>query len=70
MCVAPRPPSPPPAPEPLPKPTDTVKKALTQQKAPADAMSKDNTKMKKRMGRGSLRIPLSGGSGGNFPTSP
>jgi len=53
-----------------------VSNATTKQKSPTEAStdaSRDTTVAsnysRKRMGRGSLRIPLSGGSGLNFPTS-
>ena len=76
MCIAPKRPAPPPEPAPLPPPTPTVSNATTKQKSPTEAStdaSRDTTVAsnysRKRMGRGSLRIPLSGGSGLNFPTS-
>ena len=76
MCLSPRKPAPPPMPEPLPPPTPSVSNATTKQKAPTEAStdaSRDTTVAsnysRKRTGRGSLRIPLSGGSGLNFPTS-
>ena len=81
MCT-PRAPSPPPAPEPIPTPTQV---SPNQQNAPASAVKRNEdgeavgrslnratTAERKRLGRGSLRIPLasvSGGSGLNFPTS-
>ena len=75
MCVAPKMPSPPPAPEPIPAPVIT-KSVTTKQKAPKVAESGSNVGSsasnynRKRLGRGSLRIPLaSSGSGVNFPTS-
>ena len=75
MCM-PKKPAPPPAPEPLPPPTPTVSNATTKQKSPTEAStdaSKDTTVLsnysRKRTGRSSLRIPLSGGSGLNLPTS-
>ena len=85
MCVSPRKPAPPPEPAPLPPPTPTVSKATTMQKAPVSATKRPTqtteantgkrdslliTEYKRRRtGRGALRIPLSGGSGLNFPTS-
>ena len=75
MCVSVKAPSPPPAPEPIPAPTVT-KATTTKQKAPMVAESGMNVGSsasnynRKRLGRGSLRIPLaSSGSGVNFPTS-
>ena len=75
MCM-PKAPSPPPAPVILPPATPSVSNATTKQKAPTEAStdaSRDTTVAsnysRKRTGRGSLRIPLSGGSGLNFPTS-
>tara|TARA_Y100001963_G_C6776027_1_gene447367 strand:- start:1884 stop:2111 length:228 start_codon:yes stop_codon:yes gene_type:complete len=75
MCIAPKMPSPPPAPEPIPAPVIT-KAVTTKQKAPLVAESGSNVGSsasnynRKRLGRGSLRIPLaSSGSGVNFPTS-
>tara|TARA_B100000902_G_C26693903_1_gene613853 strand:- start:62 stop:289 length:228 start_codon:yes stop_codon:yes gene_type:complete len=75
MCIAPKMPSPPPAPEPIPAPVIT-KSVTTKQKAPMVAESGSNVGSsasnynRKRLGRGSLRIPLaSSGSGVNFPTS-
>ena len=76
MCMSPRKPAPPPAPVVLPPATPSVSNATTKQKAPTEAStdaSRDTTVAsnysRKRVGRGSLRIPLSGGSGLNFPTS-
>ena len=71
--------SPPPAPEPTPPTPPVVKTATTGdvQNAPASAEGR-NLKIggntgKKRLGRGSLRIPLASsglsGSGLNFPNS-
>ena len=75
MCIAPKMPSPPPAPEPIPAPVIT-KATTTKQKAPMVAESGSNVGSsasnynRKRLGRGSVRIPLaSSGSGVNFPTS-
>ena len=76
MCIAPKMPSPPPAPEPIPAPPPMVAKATTKQKAPFIAESGMNVGSsasnynRKRLGRGSLRIPLaSSGSGTQLPTS-
>ena len=75
MCIAPKMPSPPPAPEPIPAPVIT-KAVTTKQKAPMVAESGSNVGSsasnynRKRLGRGSLRIPLaSSGSGVQIPTS-
>ena len=77
MCgsfFAPKIPSPPPAPEPIPQVdnTPTIGKAVTKQKAPNIA-NQEGYIARKRVGRGTLRIPLltSGltGSGLNIPTS-
>ena len=76
MCSFSRP-SPPPAPEPIPETPPVVTQATTKRDAPAQAKStsavSQNTAMKKRRGRGSLRIPLTSSglssSGTNFPTS-
>jgi len=78
-------PSPPPAPEPIPSTPPTVANATTRQDAPSTAvkrnesgeavgrsLNKASTASRKRLGRGSLRIPLSsvsGGSGLNFPSA-
>lgn len=74
MCVSVKSPSPPPAPEPIPATPPQV--VTTPQTAPATAGGDRNTSStvaKKRLGRGSLRIPLDSsgltGSGVNFPTS-
>ncbi|RPG97217.1 MAG: hypothetical protein CBD25_000235 [Candidatus Pelagibacter sp. TMED165] len=76
MCVSVKAPSPPPAPEPIPATPPTVAKATTKQKAPYIAESGMNVGSsasnynRKRLGRGSLRIPLaSSGSGIQVPTS-
>ena len=78
MCVSMKPPAPPPMPEPIPATPPTVAKATTKQKAPAVAGTGENrdTSMasnynRRRLGRGSLRIPLSAmsSSGLNFPTA-
>ena len=78
MCSFSRP-SPPPALAPIPETPPTVSSALTKNNAPKQAKSASqvssatSTAMKKRAGRGSLRIPLTSsgltGSGLNFPTS-
>ena len=80
MCVAPKRPSPPPAPEPIPvAPPIVTSSATTKRDAPKKANSASQvstgtaTAMKKRAGRGSLRIPLTSsglsGSGLQYPTS-
>ena len=76
MCSFSRPPSPPPAPEPIPATPPKVANATTTKDAPKQASSSSavqNSAMKKRRGRGSLRIPLTSSglsqSGTNFPTS-
>jgi hypothetical protein len=79
MCVSVKAPSPPPAPEPIPETPPVVADATTTQKAPATAKSGSanrnmaSTVARKRLGRGSLRIPLASSglssSGLNFPTS-
>ncbi|MDA1338300.1 MAG: hypothetical protein O2871_02960 [bacterium] len=73
-------PTPPPLPEPIPETPPRVSNATTTQDAPKIAQKRDSSgsvidtndassASKKRVGRGSLRIPLSGmsGSGVNFP---
>ena len=81
MCVSVKAPAPPPMPEPTPAPTPQVSNATTQQVAPTSATgeaSGRNTSVasrvaRRRVGRGSLRIPLASSglssSGVNFPTS-
>ena len=79
MCSFSRRPSPPPAPEPIPAPPPMVTNATTRRDAPKQASSTSNvsnqtaTAMKKRRGRGSLRIPLTSSSlnqsGVTFPTA-
>tara|TARA_Y100000748_G_C15385628_1_gene445457 strand:+ start:395 stop:640 length:246 start_codon:yes stop_codon:yes gene_type:complete len=81
MCVSVKAPSPPPAPEPVPVPTNTVSNATTQQVAPTSATgeaSGRNTSVasrvaRRRVGRGSLRIPLATSgltrSGLNIPSA-
>ena len=75
MCSFSRP-SPPPAPMPIPAPPPVVTSATTKQKAPTEARNSSasttvaSNYARKRVGRGSLRIPLaSSGSGLNFPTA-
>ena len=75
MCM-PKAPSPPPAPVILPPATPSVSNATTKQKAPTEASNSTGSTTtasnyaRKRVGRGSLRIPLaSSGSGTNFPTA-
>ena len=76
MCGAiftPKIPSPPPAPEPIPavNTNPTIANAVTKQKAPNIANQEGYT-ARKRLGRGTLRIPLSSSglsaSGLNIPT--
>ena len=81
MCVSVKAPSPPPEPEPVPIPTNTVSNATTQQTAPTSATgeaSGRNTSVasrvaRRRVGRGSLRIPLATSgltrSGLNIPSA-
>ena len=75
MCVSIKAPSPPPTP--VPKPKIQVSGATTKQNAPAEASGR-NVKMasahrRRRVGRGSLRIPLTSSgldkTGLNLPTS-
>lgn len=78
MCVF-KAPSPPPAPEPIPETPPVVAQATTGkvQNAPQTAGTTDgmtaSTASRKRLGRGSLRIPLASsglsGSGLNFPSA-
>ena len=75
MCM-PKAPSPPPAPEPVPTPVVSKATVATKQNAPtsADSSGSDSPAsnyQRKKIGRGSLRIPMAGltGSGLNFPTS-
>ena len=81
MCVSVKAPAPPPAPEPVPVPTNTVSNATTRQVAPTSATgeaSGRNTSIasrvaRRRVGRGSLRIPLATSgltrSGLNIPSA-
>ena len=78
MCSFSRPRIDPPKPEPIPETPPMVTNATTTRDAPKQASSSSssasqNTAMKKRRGRGSLRIPLTSSglsqSGTNFPTS-
>ena len=77
MCAFSRPKIDIPKPEPIPETPPVVTQATTKRDAPAQAKStsavSQNTAMKKRRGRGSLRIPLTSSglsqSGTNFPTS-
>ena len=80
MCVSIKAPSPPPMPEPIPAPPpNTVSGARTKQNAPmvADASGRNvnvaSAYTRKRVGRGTLRIPLASSgltrSGLNLPTS-
>ena len=77
MCGAiftPKIPSPPPAPEPIPAvdTNPTIANAVTKQKAPNIA-NQSGTTRRKRVGRGSLRIPLTSSglsaSGLNIPSA-
>jgi len=75
MCSFSRP-SPPPAPVAIPSAPPVVTSATTKQKAPTEASNSSmsttvaSNYARKRVGRGSLRIPLaSSGSGLNFPTA-
>ena len=81
MCVSVKAPAPPPMPEPTPAPTPQVSNATTQQVAPTSATgeaSGRNTSVasrvaRRRVGRGSLRIPLATSglsrSGLNIPSA-
>jgi len=78
MCVMRQPKiSLPPQPEPIPETPPMVANATTKKDAPKTASSTSsastNSAMKKRRGRGSLRIPLTSSglssSGVNFPTA-
>jgi len=76
MCSFSRPKMPP-APEPIPETPPQVTNATTKKDAPklakSTSSSYSNTSVRKRAGRGSLRIPLASSglsnSGVNFPTS-
>ena len=81
MCVSVKAPAPPPMPEPTPAPTPQVSNATTQQVAPTSATgeaSGRNTSVasrvaRRRVGRGTLRIPLATSgltkSGLNIPSA-
>ena len=79
MCSFSRPSIPPPAPAPIPEAPPVVTDATTKRDAPREAKStsgidtSSSTNVRKRRGRGSLRIPLTSsgltGTGLNFPTS-
>ena len=80
MCVSIKAPAPPPMPEPIPAPPpNTISGARTKQNAPmvADASGRNvnvaSAYTRKRVGRGTLRIPLASSgltrSGLNLPTS-
>lgn len=78
MCVSPKAPSPPPAPEPLPPTPPAVSQGVAGKKQMSPQVAGENSeagqtasnKSRTRLGRGSLRIPLtSEGSGLNYPTS-
>ena len=81
MCVSVKAPAPPPMQEPTPAPTPQVSNATTQQVAPTSATgeaSGRNTSVasrvaRRRVGRGSLRIPLATSgltrSGLNIPSA-
>ena len=77
MCgsiFTPKIPSPPPAPEPIPRVDNnpTIANAVTKQKAPNIA-NQEGSVARKRVGRGTLRIPLSSSglsaSGLNIPSA-
>jgi len=74
MCVSMKAPSPPPAPEPVPIVANnpTISNAVTKQNAPNIANQVGTTR-RKRVGRGSLRIPLTSSglsaSGLNIPSA-
>ena len=79
MCVSIKAPAPPPMPEPIPAPPpNTVSGAVTKQNAPASAdasgrnVNVASTYLRKRIGRGTLRIPLASSgltaSGLNLPS--
>ena len=80
MCVSVKAPSPPPAPEPIPNPTPEVANATTKQVAPntaGESSGRDTSVAsrvsRRRLGRGSLRIPLATSgltrSGLNIPSA-
>ena len=81
MCVSVKAPAPPPAPEPIPATPPSVSNATTQQPAPTSPTgeaSGRNTSVasrvaRRRVGRGSLRIPLATSgltrSGLNIPSA-
>jgi hypothetical protein len=82
MCLSPRIPSPPPAPEIIPDTPPTVAKSTTSQMSPREAGTSDasgrnlnyaSNVARKRLGRGSLRIPLASSglsaSGLNIPSA-
>ena len=73
MCVFSKPKMPP-MPEPIPQAPPSIANSTTKRDAPKEAQSSVSaTAVKKRRGRGSLRIPLTSSglsnSGVNFPTS-
>ena len=80
MCVSVKAPAPPPMPEPIPAPPpNTVSGATTKQNAPmtADASGRNvnvaSSYARRRIGRGTLRIPLASSgltkSGLNLPSA-
>ena len=81
MCVSVKAPAPPPAPEPIPATPPSIANATTKQVAPTSATgeaSGRNTSVaarvaRRRVGRGSLRIPLATSgltrSGLNIPSA-
>jgi len=79
MCVSIKAPAPPPMPEPVPQPVNTVSGATTKQNAPmvADASGRNvnvaSAYSRRRVGRGTLRIPLASSgltrSGLNLPSA-
>ena len=78
MCVSIKAPSPPPAPQPIPATPPSVSGAVTKQNAPgsADASGRNvnvaSAYQRRRIGRGTLRIPLASSgltaSGLNLPS--
>ena len=79
MCVSVKAPAPPPMPEPIPATPPQVSGATTKQVSPASADAKGqninvaSSAQRKRVGRGSLRIPLATSgltaSGLNLPSA-
>ncbi len=81
MCVSVKAPAPPPMPEPTPAPSPQVSNATTKQVAPTSATGEASGRdtsiasrvARRRVGRGSLRIPLATSgltrSGLNIPSA-